>query len=516
METVFIADDEQAIRDGLKCIVDWEACGFSICGEAGNGEDALKGLLEQDPSLALLDVRMPKMMGTEVIRRARAAGYTGKCIILSGYSDFTYAQEAIENGVSFYITKPLDEDELSAAVQKIREELSARKAQSTHLNSLKEKAAEMILKDLVNGSTASLSEEELELLLLKEDSYQIAISESFRRDQESPYGLSDLLKVSKGKNRCFEVFREGSREVVLFKGSYGQRRLADILEHYDEETQEGSALGGLFLTYGCPVADPRDIPVSYAQARKLMDRRFFCPMDQHYMGYEELPDENQVPDGAPDHSLISLYGEQLKNYIQIYNHQQVADTLQSIKDYLSDTTGDIASIKMFLMDLYWQVKENIIRTYPTTQIDFPSPSYCMQSINHSHYLYEIILFLSEQANLIMDATGNPNRDTILDEVLYYIDNNFTTNIKLESLAPLFGYNSAYLGKIFHKAMGKSFNTYVDIKRIEASKKMLEETDMKVYEISDLIGYKNVDYFHKKFKKYVGKRPAEYRKSPGES
>ena len=141
---------------------------------------------------------MPKMMGTEVIRRARAAGYTGKCIILSGYSDFTYAQEAIENGVSFYITKPLDEDELSAAVQKIREELSARKAQSTHLNSLKEKAAEMILKDLVNGSAASLSEEELELLLLKEDSYQIAISESFRRDQESPYGLSDLLKVSKG------------------------------------------------------------------------------------------------------------------------------------------------------------------------------------------------------------------------------------------------------------------------------------------------------------------------------
>ena len=116
----------------------------------------------------------------------------------------------------------------------------------------------------------------------------------------------------------------------------------------------------------------------------------------------------------------------------------------------------------------------------------------------------------------MDATGNPNRDTILDEVLYYIYNNFTTNIKLESLAPLFGYNSAYLGKIFHKAMGKSFNTYVDIKRIEASKKMLEETDMKVYEISDLIGYKNVDYFHKKFKKYVGKSPAEYRKSPGES
>ncbi len=512
METLFIADDEKAIRDGLKYIIDWNAYGFSLCGEAGNGEDALRGLTSLNPSLALLDVRMPKMLGTEVIKRARENGFTGKCIILSGYSDFSYAREAIENGVSFYITKPLDEDELTAAVKKIRQELSVQEEQSSHLNSLKSRAKEVILKDLVHGTCAPLSEKDLDFLHLNDTCYQIVISERFHKNQESPYEFADLLKLSRGESKCYELFKEDQREIILFKGTYGQHRLADILEHYDEETQEGSPLGSLFLTYGAPVTRIEDLPASYAQAKALLNRHFFCPKEQHYMGYEDLPAENQLPNCPLDYSLVELYGAKLRDYIQIYNHQQVADTLQTVKDYLIQTTSNISDIQMFLNDLYWQMKENIIRVYPNAEIDFPSASKVMLYIGHANYLYEIIRFLSEQCNLIMDATGNPNRDTILEDVLYYIKNNYATNIKLESLAPLFGYNSAYLGKIFHKAVGQSFNTYLDQLRIEASKKMLENADLKVYEISDQIGYKNVDYFHKKFKKYVGKSPAEYRKS----
>ena len=97
METLFIADDEKTIRDGLKCIVNWEELGFSICGEASNGEDALSGILKNAPSLVLLDIRMPKLMGVDIIKIAREQGFQGKFIILSGYSDFSYAQAAIRD-----------------------------------------------------------------------------------------------------------------------------------------------------------------------------------------------------------------------------------------------------------------------------------------------------------------------------------------------------------------------------------------------------------------------------------
>lgn len=102
METVFIADDEQAIREGLKCIIDWEAYGFTVCGDASNGVDALSQITALNPSLVLIDIRMPKMQGIEVIEAARARGFTGKIIIISGYSDFKYAQSAIRQGVDFY------------------------------------------------------------------------------------------------------------------------------------------------------------------------------------------------------------------------------------------------------------------------------------------------------------------------------------------------------------------------------------------------------------------------------
>ncbi len=114
--------------------------------------------------------------------------------------------------------------------------------------------------------------------------------------------------------------------------------------------------------------------------------------------------------------------------------------------------------------------------------------------------------------MFMNAIGNPSRNTVLDDMLYYIDHNFQNNIKLETIASLFGYNSAYLGKIFTQQVGRSFNSYVDHKRIEYSKQLLEDDNLKVYEIARQAGYKNVDYFHKKFKKYVGKSPAEYLKT----
>ena len=116
--------------------------------------------------------------------------------------------------------------------------------------------------------------------------------------------------------------------------------------------------------------------------------------------------------------------------------------------------------------------------------------------------------------MIMNATGNPSRNSVLDDILYYIDHNYQNNIKLETIAPLFGYNSAYLGKIFHKTVGESFNSYIDHMRINHSKTLLLQGAYKVYEVAEMVGYRNVDYFHKKFRKYVGESPAEFRKKNG--
>lgn len=523
METLFIADDETSIREGLKCIIDWEKLDFQLCGEASNGEDALSGILALQPSLVMLDVRMPKLHGIDVIRQAREAGYQGKCIILSGYSDFKYAQEAIKNGVSFYLTKPLDEEELYAAVCEIKEILSTEKQLSRHLASYKTKAKNIVLGELLkNTLDAPLSKDDIEHFHLQADSYQIVICEDFHKHSAAaPYTFADLLKVINRENNIFEHLELNHTDVVLLKGSHGLLKLNDFLKHYEERPiQKGSPMESMFLTYGRPVTALEDIHLSYEDAAALLNRRFFCQPEQHTLGYEMLPhvssDTPIIPplfdflphsEGSP-----SDLAKHFTNCIQSYNRPMILDALHELERGLSQSLWEISNMKLFLTDLYLQIKENINRNYSSVEIPFMSNSAVIEYIQQRNYLYEIIQFLSEQFEMIMDAIGNPSRDTVIHDVLFYIDHNFRDNIKLETIAPLFGYNSAYLGKIFNKAVGENFNAYIDHKRIEHSKELLLEDKLKVYEIAEQVGYKNVDYFHKKFKKYVGQSPAEFRKA----
>lgn len=526
-DTLLIADDESSIRMGLKCIVDWNELGFTICGEAANGEEALARILALNPSLVLLDVKMPKMHGTEVIRRAREAGFQGKCIILSGYSDFKYAQEAIKSGVRFYLTKPIDEDELYQTVSEIKQELAEEKQHSTHFTEFQNKAKGVVLQELLTDTlNTPLSDQDLDHFCLTAEVYQIVICEDFHTQAAAaPYTFAELLKVINRDNNIFEHLKINHRDVVLLKGSHGLNKLSDFLDRFEENTaQSGSPLESMFLAYGRPVSAPADIHLSYEDAAQLLTRRFFCKQEQHAMGYELLP---ELPSSAPsslsahgrtalelNEAALARYTDRFVDYIQSYNRRMTVATLSELEETLLYAPDEVRDIKLFLTDLYLQIKEKTNRTYASSKIPFSSNSSVLEFIDSCNYLYEIIQFLSKQFEMIMDATGNPSRDTILDDVLYYIDHHFRENIKLETIAPLFGYNSAYLGKIFSKTVGENFNSYVDHRRIEHSKQLLLENQLKVYEIAEQVGYKNVDYFHKKFKKYVGESPAEFRKGQG--
>ena len=348
---------------------------------------------------------------------------------------------------------------------------------------------------------------------LDADIYQVVIYEKFSSNPDDvSYSFADLLKVTNKGNHTFEHLYEDGNEVILLNGSFALLKFQDFLSRYEQDPpQPGSPLDSIFLAYGRSVSSIDEIYLSYEEAASLCKRRFFCMQGQHTLGYEELPDVKNRSLQISNEKLVE-YCDRLTDYLLSFNRQKVSQTLFQLEEYLFNVQNDISSVKLFLTDLYLQIKEKCNRTYSMLDIPFPSNAECIDKIDSCHYLYEIIRFISEQAEMVMNATGNPSRDTILDDILYYIDHNYQTNIKLESIAPLFGYNSAYLGKIFTKSTGESFNSYIDRKRIDQSKELLKENNLKVYDVAEQVGYKNVDYFHKKFKKYVGISPAEYRKN----
>ncbi len=510
METVFIADDEANIREGLKCIIDWEELGFEVCGEAGNGEDALREILCLNPSLVLMDMRMPKLYGLEVIEQAKNQGFSGTFVILSGYSDFKYAQTAMKFGVKYYLTKPMDEDELEKVVKEVYDSIQAERQKREDNDFFRRKSKKEILQDILKDEVRyellNLSE-----LKLEAEVYQIVMYENFEIGEvELPYQFADMFMVADSGTNSFEHFVVKGKNILLLKGKFAIEKFQRFLRHYESAPQKGSPLDTLFISYGSAVTDIRELKYSYEQAAALLGRRFFCEKGQHVLGYTELPEE-QEEKISMDISLVENYCATLTDYLQTFNRRKVQETLRELESYLYCADADIQAVKLFATDLYLQIKENMTHRYNAVNIPFESNQNIIAYINEQNYLYEITDYFAEQFEEVMSSIGNSSRDSVLDDILYYIEHNYPSNIKLEGIAALFGYNSSYLGKIFNKNVGESFNSYVDQVRIKHAIELLVENKHKVYEIAEMVGYKNVDYFHKKFKKYVGESPAEYRK-----
>lgn len=513
MYKLMIADDESTIREGLKCLLDWESLGFTIVGEASNGETALQIITNESPDIVLLDIRMPKMSGLDVVRLAREEGFSGKVVILSGYSDFNYAKQAINYGVLSYLTKPIDEDELLKIVTQVRSQLDSDAAARDASAHYRKKAYDTIIHDILLGN-ADFTKLDTKELYLDADIYQVIIYEKYsHREEDVSYSFSDLLRVTNQNHNSFDQITLNSHEILLLKGNFAIQKFQDFLKRFDQEhrPQKGSPLDSLFLAYGRPVYNLSDIPESYQDACQLIDRRFFCEQGQHTIGYESLPDlTGYTPLISQD--FLNEYATRLFDALSTFSHSRTAEILEELLTRFYNSSDSIDAIRIFFADLYLQIKERIGRLYADSNIPFPGNSEIIHTISQKYYLYEIILFLTEQFELILSSIGHSSRDGVIDDILHYINHNYTRNITLENIAPLFGYNSSYLGKIFSKKVGENFNSYLDHIRIEHSKELLLKQDMKVYEIAEKVGYRNVDYFHIKFKKYVGKTPAEFRRA----
>ena len=509
---ILIADDEQKIRQGLRNIIDWAALGYEIVGEAADGEEAVSFLAERKPDVVLLDISMPRLNGLQVIERARQQGYEGKVIILSGYSDFKYAQEAIRLGVEYYLTKPIDEQELERLLCKLSQEIAEEKKRRMAASNYYQRARESILRDLCRNPAhiAFLDMVDMGVAVVE---YQVVLYEKYVSQQErTGFSFQRFLRMGNPEDHNFEEFSMGHVQAVLLKGKDTLGRFAQLIEQYREQTVNlmPTGLDSVFLTYGRRVRSLAEIHLSYEDAELLHARRFFSEQKQHVVGFEELPCEDLFPDPL-DAALLERYASLFLRYIQSFNRNMLAEELHQLGWDLSNLHYQQKEVLYFLTDLYLQVKSQVMHLYSDVTIPFPSNSWVMDYIQSRRYLYEIIQFFSEQFELIMSCIGNYSKDSVLDDILHYIAHNYMTPLKLENIAPLFGYNCSYLGKLFKQKTDKSFNTYLDELRISHSKELLRQGELKIYEVAEKVGYSNVDYFSTKFKRYEGVTPAEYRR-----
>lgn len=158
MRTLLIADDERTIREGIAKAADWESLGISGVLLACDGKAAYDIIINQKPDIVIIDIKMPEMTGIEVISRVKQMGARPEFIIISGYGEFDYAQEAIRNNVRNYILKPCDINEITETVRKIVENMEQdhaieqeRLKLKRNLDLLLPQASEQLFREYITG-----------------------------------------------------------------------------------------------------------------------------------------------------------------------------------------------------------------------------------------------------------------------------------------------------------------------------------------------------------------------------
>ena len=458
---VLIADDEMVVLEGLKYIIDWEELGFSVCSQAKSGNEALAKILNLKPELVLLDIRMPKLSGLEIVRLSRERGFDGHFIILSGYSEFSYAQTAIRYGVDFYLTKPIDEKELENAVVTVRNQIETERKSVRTLNQYRESARDTIIRNLLTGNCKDPSGLNLVDLHLSTDVYQVVIYERFTQDPfQVNWDFAELLRVANQEHNSFDHVSIDQREIVLLKGSFALERFERLLLHYEQNPQKGSPLDSLFFNLWTQGLQSREDCAFLSGCPQAPGKTFFCQYNQHVLGYESLPEPGRLTYHITE-AETNRFCVLLENYIQTRNRRCMGEVLEEIQNNLYYCADEVSVIKRFLIDIFLQVKQTISQVYINMPIPFSTNASIIDWIDSRYYLYEILKVLSDQFEMCMNAIGGPSSETIMDDVLHYINHNYRKNLKLETIAPLFGYNSAYLGKIFTKRQVKaSIHTWI--------------------------------------------------------
>ncbi len=536
MLKVFLVEDESIVREGLKKNIPWQEYGYQFTGEASDGEMALPMIRKIRPDVLITDIKMPFMDGLALSQIVTQEIPEIKIVIISGYDEFEYAQQAIRVGVEQYLLKPITKGTLRKVLLEIREKIESEQEQKNYLetfqNEMKEYenyARRIFLEKVFSGvfSVQQIYEEAAKISLnLDGPCYNLILLNLQVKRQNPEYIMQEPEGMSEVREALFRFFLRFPQYLifqwnvslygVLIKGETEQMEaLKEQCIHNIEKicSQQEISLEWC-VAVGNPVERLSLLPECYAKVNHILAHRFFNSQ-RHILTEKDV--EELLP------------GKDLKSFASVDSAKVNPDIIQG---FLRE--GKQAEIKDFVDGYLAGVKEalesRLFRDYLLLNIRFTTINYmqifgvCQQDFlpedddrkvhdasasggNIDVYMLELL----ERALTLRDRESENQGKRALKKGLKYIEENFSDeSLSLNSVAGAIGVSGNYFSSIFSQEMQMTFIEFVTKKRMEKAKKLLIQTQLHSNEIAGKVGYKDPHYFSFVFKKTVGCTPREYR------
>ena len=500
MKRVLIVDDETIVRVTLRSIIRWEQYGMQVVADCNSGFQALAYLREHPVELLITDVKMPEMSGIELLRQLRESNRLPLTLMLSGYNEFDLVREAFRLGAHDYILKAdlnaelmdrvlrsLNEKYWGFSESDCREETQENRSHGFSFPQDGIYGTCMLEIDDFHRQTARFGEDLKEMLEKPMLELVNQIPRISRRGKITALQPGHYLFLYEVTNR--ELYRQDMLSVI--------RQMQSVWRDYMNLTVS-AAIG--------EISGPEELTTSFSDCETLLELAPLSGKAAVVTCWEHGVLAGKMEEAASRcEKLLSRLYEADENGFEL-EKQKLFDRLGRMEH--KEAVNESLRVIALLARKFREYGEDFFAVFPD-EVNYYEKLARLETIR------DLELWLNNYFRWELEYLGNRldsrQNDIILRARRFIADNYANPELTLGTVADYVGLNEKYFTTRFTKATGTTFRDYVTELRLSRAKQLLDTTDLRMYEISERIGYNNTEHFNRMFRKNFQISPSDYRK-----
>jgi two-component system response regulator YesN len=494
MTKAIIVEDERLIREGIASQVAWKDLQVDEVRTAENAEVALTICKDWHPDIIVSDIRMPGMDGIALCTKLRVSQPDAQVIFISGYSDKEYLMSAIGLHAVNYIEKPVSLEAFNEAVRSAVSALEKKrneKANSLHVLFHSPIGAASDFGFIRNGAAGG-------------NFFLVAVIEGQMPSKGQGDGPeSALVSALQALSGCG----------LQYMTDFISDRLAAVLFISEDEASldrlyrdeafwlslvRGAASGGrLFAGIGTKCDSVDGVRLSYASATEALKCLSFRGWGQYAHSDEPYAEWNV---GLDIGSLAEF-----RNALLEKDERRALDILSGIYGQFIEAN---TLLSHSVRNAYYLLDDVVEKVYGFTPEEQEEGNFVKE---HGETILELHDYLCGKVRVALSDEDTRKASFVVKRIISYIQKNYADkNLSVQSIADAVFLTPTYISCLFKKNTGTTIGQYIQDYRMAKAVELMKDPQYKIYQIADLVGYEDSNYFTRLFKKQTGLKPSDFR------
>ncbi|MFP4366617.1 MAG: response regulator [Bacteroidales bacterium] len=525
-------EDEINERKGIEQNIPWNELGIAKPDVFASGKNAFDHIIQTKPDILLTDIKMPGMDGIELARRIKKQLCEIKIIFISGYDDFEYAKDALEIKAVKYILKPYELQELvdvlkdvvnqcrSERLEKNRNKISERKLRES-MPLLRNK----FHLDLLNGVYADKNKVKnrisfLDSPLMFDGEYYVNVIEINHSEAENKYNRHMQVtaltfeqfieeNLTKMQGVCLHIRDFTYVVIISFSDNgleeYNYQWINSIMDYFRKTFQVNLTVGT-----SVPCRDICNLNIAYKQAVEAARNKFFAG-ENEIIKYEDVGKKGNME----LEQVLNEIQQDIIDEIKLGKCDNTSKNVEILFNSLKAYNKDDRYVRTVCINIINTIELTLWDINTSTEEFFGHESNLFEKLLRCDTVFETQTWMKNMLKTIADniaSKKNSNNSRVVNAINKIIEEEYSSNITLNYIASKVYLSAGYVTSLYKKETGENIMDVLLRTRIKKAKELLCVPELKIYEVADSVGYKNVPYFSTLFKNSVGVSPSEYRDS----